>query len=164
MIRPCNGYVYKDGEHLVRIKQGLEKKEYETLQDELERKCNSIQSGNVAAAQLNREVMPCTAIVSFDPVNNEQGGILQCLICGLDGCIKGCSSAHRGNTCEKYKEWEAINKKGQELSIEEIRAQGMAQCPNPKCKVPILRNGGCNWVKCRCGFELCYPCSRAWTR
>ncbi len=118
----------------------------------------------MAAAQLKGEVLACTAIISFDPVNNVQGGILQCVVCGLDCCIKGCSSAHRGNTCEKYREWEEINKKGQQLTFEEIRAQGMAQCPNPKCKVPILRNGGCNWVKCRCGFELCYVCSRAWTK
>lgn len=40
----------------------------------------------------------------------------------------------------------------------------MAQCQNPKCKVPILRSQGCNWIKCKCGFELCYLCSRPWTR
>lgn len=39
----------------------------------------------------------------------------------------------------------------------------MAQCQNPKCRVPILRSAGCDWIKCRCGFENCYVCSKAWT-
>ena len=33
VIRQCNGYIYKTGEHLVEIKAGLSKKDYEALQD-----------------------------------------------------------------------------------------------------------------------------------
>ena len=38
----------------------------------------------------------------------------------------------------------------------------MAQCQNPKCRAPILRSQGCQWIKCRCGFEICYLCSAPW--
>lgn len=83
VMRPCNGYIYKNGEKLVEIKEGLGKKEKAALQDEFERKCNAIQSGNVAAAELKGEVDPCPAIISFHPEENREGGVLKCVVCTL---------------------------------------------------------------------------------
>lgn len=38
----------------------------------------------------------------------------------------------------------------------------MTKCPNPKCRVLIERINGCDWVKCKCQFEMCYVCGIAW--
>lgn len=32
----------------------------------------------------------------------------------------------------------------------------------PSCKSPILKNGGCKHMKCKCGFQFCWHCKQAW--
>jgi len=46
-----------------------------------------------------------------------------------------------------------------------LRKNGIkiVKCPNTKCSALINRVSGCDWVKCRCGCELCYICEQPWT-
>ena len=37
------------------------------------------------------------------------------------------------------------------------------ECPNPKCKLPIEKNQGCNHMNCKkCGFHFCWKCMQKW--
>lgn len=33
-----------------------------------------------------------------------------------------------------------------------IKANQILRCLNPKCAVPIAKEAGCYWVKCRCSW------------
>jgi hypothetical protein len=89
----------------------MDEKKYANAQEELERKCKAIQNGQIEGAKLTGPIRKCETHISYDPKENQNGGFLKCWDCMLESCIKGCGSAHRGNTCEKYKEWEATNLK-----------------------------------------------------
>lgn len=43
-----------------------------------------------------------------------------------------------------------------------INANQILRCLNPKCQIPIDKEEGCFWVKCRCSWEMCYPCGKLW--
>lgn len=52
--------------------------------------------------------------------------------------------------------------KGEENFDHFLQANEIRRCLNPKCRIPIEKQEGCFWVKCRCSWEMCYPCNKIW--
>lgn len=77
------------------VPPNIDKQGYEQFQDELERRCNALRAG-LKPKEIVGDVKECPGIISSDA--NDDGFIL-CFVCGLETCIKGCESAHRGSTC-----------------------------------------------------------------
>ena len=56
-------------------------------------------------------------------------------------------------TCEEAKHG------GDALFKKYMEENGVRQCPNEKCKIPVIRIDGCYRVTCtRCGKSMCFKC------
>ena len=74
--------------------------------------------------------------------------------CGMIFCF-GCSvEAHYPLSCAQLQAWDEKNKSDSETA-KYIKAN-TKKCP--KCQTPIEKNGGCNWINCKCGHAFCYFC------
>jgi hypothetical protein len=67
--------------------------------------------------------------------------------------------------CNKYEA--VIESCGNNNDIEKILCNKCFMLKNDikqcrKCRVYIEKNGGCNHIKCRCGFEFCWNCYGDW--
>ncbi|KAL6893514.1 hypothetical protein ACP4OV_007612 [Aristida adscensionis] len=77
--------------------------------------------------------------------------------CGVAFCF-GCSApAHSPCPCAMWARWEAKSR-GESENVKWILANTKS-CP--KCLKPIVKEGGCNLVTCKCGQHLCWLCGAA---
>ena len=66
--------------------------------------------------------------------------------CGLCSC-----QCHPGHTCEQYASFLIAQK------INPKWSKDLKPCPN--CHVPILKDGGCQWMHCtQCNAFFCWVC------
>lgn len=96
------------------------------------------------------------------PKPNCQGGIfydsmlsfIPCGVCKTFICQNCKQIYHHGFTCE---EWTIIsNKPIQEIKSLEWINQMTKKCP--RCFMAIEKNGGCDHIKCSCGYDFCFRC------
>eukprot|EP00741_Cyanophora_paradoxa_P007424 tig00001128_g7183.t1 len=76
--------------------------------------------------------------------------------CGFAWCNACKCQWHADTTCERFQQWKRDNgKQGEDATTAWIR-QNTRQCG--RCREAVQKNGGCNCVRCRCGYELCWTC------
>jgi hypothetical protein len=109
-------------------------------------------------------VRPCNNIHIYNRSNQVKEKSLQCYICGCSYCLKCFEFEHAGGCAIKQDNPMLELKKGQKEDNFEtyITANQILRCLNPKCAIPIDKQEGCFWVKCRCSWEMCYPCGKLW--
>lgn len=89
---------------------------------------------------------------------------LQCYNCGCSFCVGCFEIAHEG-PCKVAEPSPLLQLKtgAKGDNFEDFLASNqMQRCLNSKCGLPIAKEEGCFWVKCRCSWEMCYPCGRLW--
>jgi ariadne-1 len=74
--------------------------------------------------------------------------------CGMAFCFRCSREAHFPCSCEVLSEWET-RVKSDGATGEWFKANSR-RCR--KCQANIEKNGGCNWIVCRCGHQFCYFC------
>uniref|UniRef100_A0ACD5X9Q3 Uncharacterized protein n=1 Tax=Avena sativa TaxID=4498 RepID=A0ACD5X9Q3_AVESA len=77
--------------------------------------------------------------------------------CGLCFCFGCASAAHSPCPCTMWDQWE-VKCHGESETINWILAN-TKNCP--KCYKPIVKEDGCNLVRCKCGQCLCWLCGGA---
>ncbi|KAH7660933.1 E3 ubiquitin ligase RBR family protein [Dioscorea alata] len=77
--------------------------------------------------------------------------------CGLLFCFNCLSEAHSPCSC---KMWELWSQKCKDES-ENINWIMVNTKPCPKCRKNVVKNGGCNHVRCICGQCFCWLCGNA---
>jgi ariadne-1 len=83
--------------------------------------------------------------------------------CGYRFCWQCSSEAHAPASCIEIENWRKKNSDDSE-TVHWIMTN-TKQCPNPKCKTLVEKNGGCNHMICKnpgCKFEWCYVCQGEW--
>ena len=74
--------------------------------------------------------------------------------CGMLFCFRCSREQHFPLTCQQLTEWEDKNASdsgtGQWMQVNTKRCK--------KCNAMIEKNGGCNWISCRCGHAFCFFC------
>ncbi|GJN24037.1 hypothetical protein PR202_gb11745 [Eleusine coracana subsp. coracana] len=73
--------------------------------------------------------------------------------CGFSFCFNCAAHAHSPCPCTIWEKWSA--KSSDSENIKWI-VNNTKSCP--KCFKPIVKDGGCNLVRCKCGQYLCYLC------
>ena len=87
---------------------------------------------------------------SFVQTNKE---CVNCPNCRYSFCGNCYEDHHPGQTCGQYKAY----KKAQ--NSEPIYSNDLKPCPNPSCRIPIFKDGGCQWMHCTtCGSYFCWIC------
>ncbi|KAF7047805.1 hypothetical protein CFC21_056673 [Triticum aestivum] len=77
--------------------------------------------------------------------------------CGLGFCFACAAGAHSPCPCTMWDMWE-VKCNGESETVNWILANTKS-CP--KCFNPIVKDGGCNLVTCKCGQHLCWKCGGA---
>ena len=67
------------------------------------------------------------------------------------GCVR---EAHFPLTCEQLNSWE--DKNASDAGTGQWMQANTKRCK--KCNVRVEKNGGCNWISCKCGHQFCYFC------
>ncbi|ELP88400.1 ariadne RING finger, putative [Entamoeba invadens IP1] len=86
--------------------------------------------------------------------------MVRCVKCDYCFCCRCKEQWHADSTCEKYQQWKKDNAKGSTAFEEYIRNHAKL-CPN--CHQPIEKNGGCNHMTCKCGYQFCWLCMQKYT-
>eukprot|EP01062_Namystynia_karyoxenos_P031284 TRINITY_DN23216_c0_g1_i1.p1 TRINITY_DN23216_c0_g1~~TRINITY_DN23216_c0_g1_i1.p1 ORF type:complete len:401 (+),score=59.94 TRINITY_DN23216_c0_g1_i1:76-1278(+) len=118
-----------------------------------------------AAADPTMHLCPtpdCTYIVSWA---GEQDGAprCQCPLCGQSTCLAcGVRPYHGGFTCAAWVAHQRQQQTAEEQAACERATQEFLARSNiricRRCKVPIIKEVGCDKMKCRCGYRFCYHC------
>ncbi len=74
--------------------------------------------------------------------------------CGMLFCFACSREAHFPLSCATLTRWE--DKNASDSSTGQWFQAHAKRCR--KCHSFIEKNGGCNWIRCRCGHEFCYFC------
>nr|CAB3498603.1 unnamed protein product [Digitaria exilis] len=78
--------------------------------------------------------------------------------CGVSFCFRcAAATAHSPCPCAMWERWDAKGR-GEAENTRWILANTIS-CP--KCFKPIVKDGGCNLVRCRCGQYICWLCGGA---
>ena len=67
--------------------------------------------------------------------------------CGMTFCFQCSREAHAPLLCETLTRWE--DKVKDDSATGQWMSANAKRCP--KCHMHIEKNGGCNWIACRCG-------------
>eukprot|EP01080_Neovahlkampfia_damariscottae_P001292 gene1292-11376_t len=78
--------------------------------------------------------------------------------CSLEYCFLCCEEPHKPSDCEMIKRWKSQSDK-EFLSLKFLSNETR---PCPKCRQPIIKNGGCNHMRCPCGEEFCWSCGQTY--
>ena len=82
---------------------------------------------------------------------------IQCPGCLIKICAGCHSAAHERRTCNAV---QAEKEKNDELFQKWLKTSGAKYCP--KCSIPLLKDGGCNHVRCgACRTHICWVCLKA---
>lgn len=80
--------------------------------------------------------------------------------CGTRYCFKCKEPDHEPCSCDNYKSWKVrANEEG--LNVLWIN-ENTQRCPKLGCNNPIEKNGGCDWIRCKCRHEFCWICDSEW--
>ena len=71
-------------------------------------------------------------------------------------CRKCHEISHLPKTCEEVKKDRGLSARHK---VEEARSSAMMR-PCPKCKTNIVKEMGCNKMRCQCGTVMCYACKK----
>lgn len=78
---------------------------------------------------------------------------LKCMKCKQVSCFNCKQPIHKGKACEK------------DMTVDEfidgLGKKDYKKCP--KCNYKIFKDGGCNHMTCKCGYEWCWLCSQKYT-
>merc|ERR1712150_62877 len=114
-----------------------------------------IQAAEVEAAGIpGLESCPFCSYSVIMERNPEEDNTFSCQHpdCGKKSCRLCHELAHVPLRCDEVEKDEEVRKR---TYIENKMAEAMfRRCY--QCKKPILKEGGCNWVHCSCGAEMCY--------
>ncbi|OAL44430.1 hypothetical protein IQ07DRAFT_476181, partial [Pyrenochaeta sp. DS3sAY3a] len=89
--------------------------------------------------------------------DSTNGHLFQCADCGFRQCTVHNVGFHNGETCEQY---DTRTKAQSTALVGDQTYVKSRSIPCPKCKVPIVKAGGCDHMTCsRCRTEFCYICS-----
>jgi len=120
---------------------------------------------NLNAENVNTEKeIHCPGCNSKD-VRKSKRQRMKCNQCGIPFC-SGCSKKHsRSMTCQQYVEFlreEARREEERRRAEEEAKLNKTYMenpiRPCPCCAILVQRNGGCNFMTCRCGQYFCNIC------
>lgn len=82
---------------------------------------------------------------------------IQCPGCLVKICAGCHSAAHDRRTCDAV---QVEKEKNDKLFQTWLKASGAKYCP--KCSIPLLKDGGCNHVRCgACRTHICWVCLKA---
>lgn len=78
-----------------------------------------------------------------------KGGEVTCPVCSFSFCpyCDASTSMHSNKTCIELHH---------EVTKMTLVDSNTPTCPS--CKAPVEKNGGCNHITCKCGYEWCYQC------
>lgn len=99
------------------------------------------------------EVMTFCFTAGCKQINMIKGDHIECDVCLSTYCLECKGRYHPGMTCQQAKEG------GDEAFKKYMKENGIRQCPNEKCKIPVIRIDGCYRVTCsRCNKSMCFKC------
>jgi hypothetical protein len=116
-----------------------------------------------------RASMPDTFIMCLGPncgCGQEHGGgvgepMMICHNCGFKTCVKHKLPWHENQTCEEF---DMDVSQIERLEEEEATAKALAGTTRicPKCSQGVIKDIGCDHLRCRCGEEWCFVCMCNW--
>jgi len=78
--------------------------------------------------------------------------------CRYESCRDCKGAAHKNLTCAEAKQTKSdIRRRRME---EDMTAALLRTCPNPMCRKPMIKDGGCNKLTCSCGWHMCNVCKQ----
>ena len=93
----------------------------------------------------------CGALMHIEPTSGKQFNIIRCITCGKKSCYECKSSWHEGYSCDQWKHRETDEARNTKLAEEYLRQNGSKLCPG--CRMPTIKNEGCDHMKCFCRQE-----------
>lgn len=153
-IFACPGAMRPDRKPLL-AKGELSREEYSRRINEVVRQLRGEGSG---------ETRSCNNILTFVRGTVLKEGHIQCYVCSCTLCLRCLDVSHPGQ-CQQLPPNALVERKTAQKAdnFEEfLTANQMQRCLNQKCGLPIAKEEGCYWVKCRCSWEMCYPCGKLW--
>ncbi|KAL8497330.1 hypothetical protein ACS0TY_020861 [Phlomoides rotata] len=86
----------------------------------------------------------------------------ECPFCHRLFCAECSLPWHSGVGCEERERLEEERERECDLKLHDLAKKSKwKRCPN--CKFYVDKKDGCLHVTCRCRFEFCYSCGKAWT-
>ncbi|EKE38722.1 hypothetical protein ENUP19_0301G0005 [Entamoeba nuttalli] len=85
-----------------------------------------------------------------------------CPQCSFVYCYNCKEEYHEGYSCKQYQQWKIENGRGDE----EFKKYVNMHCTRcPRCKIPVEKIKGCNFIRCDlkkggCGCGFCYACGK----
>lgn len=98
-----------------------------------------------------------TSSGALNPKPDIPSATIQCPGCLIKICAGCHSAAHERRTCDSIQIEKERNDK---LFQTWLKTSGAKNCP--KCSIPLLKDGGCNHVRCgACRTHICWVCLKA---
>jgi ariadne-1 len=100
----------------------------------------------------------CSGIIHVE-VPPLQGQGVTCDVCHQAFCLRCASEPHRPATCDNMRNWlRYCSAEGANVAFILVKTK---RCP--KCHKDIEKNGGCNHMTCKCGYQFCWVCGMDWS-